>query len=112
MNKLLLLALILIMTLLGSYGGFFFKKSATDHTILEIIKNKYLYIGILFYLSGAFINILVLKYMPYSVVLPLSSITYVWSVISAVLILKEKLTVTKVLGISSIVIGAVFIGLC
>lgn len=99
------------MTLLGSFGGFFFKKSTGVKKIYQLLFNKYFYLGAFFYVCGALLNIYVLKYMPYTVVLPMSSITYVWSIILSVLIIKEKLTVRKVIGITSIVVGAVFIGM-
>lgn len=110
MNKLLLIVLIFVMTLLGSFGGFFFKKSSGGSSVIDIIKNKYLYIGGVLYVLGALLNILVLKYMPYSVVLPVTSITYVWSMLSARLLLKEKITKKKFIGIISILIGAFLIG--
>lgn len=102
---------ILLMTLLGSLGGFFFKKSTNGATIWEIAKSKFVYIGVAFYLAGAVANILVLKVLPYSVVYPMSSITYVWSMAFSRLILKEKFTKQKLIGIIAILIGAAFFGM-
>jgi drug/metabolite transporter (DMT)-like permease len=99
------------MTLLGSFGGFFFKKSTDGDSILSIIKSKFLYIGGMLYVSSAVLNIIVLKYMPLSVVLPMTAITYIWSMISSRIILKEKITKFKFLGIIFILIGVTFIGL-
>lgn len=102
---------ILGMTLLGSLGGFFFKKSTSGATIWGIAKSKFVYIGVAFYLAGAVANILVLKVLPYSVVYPMSAITYVWSMIFSRLILKEKITKQKLIGIVAILIGAAFFGM-
>lgn len=102
---------IVAMTLLGSLGGFFFKKSTGGATILEIAKSKYVYIGVVFYLAGAVANILVLKHLPYSVVYPMSSITYVWTMILSRLVLKEKFTKQKLIGITAILVGAFFFGM-
>ena len=99
------------MTLFGSFGGFFFKSSTKVQKLYLTLFNKNFYLGILFYLIGAILNILALKYMSYTVVLPMTSITYVWSIILSVVIMKEKLTSKKIIGIISIVIGATFIGL-
>lgn len=109
MNRFLLILIIIVMTLLGSFGGFFFKKSTDGTTILDILKNKFLYIGGILYVSGAVLNIIVLKYMPLSVVLPMSSITYIWSMIISRIILKEKITLFKISGIVSIIMGVIFI---
>lgn len=102
---------ILCMTLLGSLGGFFFKKSTNGATVWEIAKSKFVYIGVFFYLAGAVANILVLKVLPYSVVYPMSAITYVWSMIFSRLILKEKITKQKLIGMAAILVGAAFFGL-
>lgn len=111
MNKLILILIIIIMTLLGSFGGFFFKKSTAGDGVLSIIKNKFLYIGGVLYVLSALLNIVVLKYMALSVVLPMTAITYIWSMISSKVMLKEKITKYKLFGMLFIIIGVVFIGL-
>lgn len=110
MNNIILIITILTLTLFGAFGGFFFKKSTDCTSILEICKSKYLYIGCSFYVIGALLNIIVLKYLPYSVVLPLTSITYFWTLILSYFFLNEKITKFKILGIIMILIGATFIG--
>lgn len=110
MNKIVLVSFIIIMTILGSFGGFFLKKSTASSSMYSILKSKFLYVGIFFYLLGAVINIYVLKFMPYSVVLPMTAITYVWSMILSKLILKEKVTYIKLIGLACIILGAFFIG--
>lgn len=109
MNKFLLALIIIIMTLMGSFGGFFFKKSTDSNTILSIIKNKFLYIGGILYLSSAILNIIVLKYMPLSVVLPITAITYIWSMIISKITLNEKITIFKIFGIMFIINGVICI---
>lgn len=111
MNKIILVIIIVIMTLLGSFGGFFFKKSTSESGILSIIMSKFLYIGGCLYVASAVLNIIVLKYMPLSVVLPMTAITYIWSMITSRIILKEKITKFKLIGITSIIIGVIFIGI-
>lgn len=111
MNNIVLIPVILSMTLLGSFGGFCFKKSTSGNTMLSILKSKFLYIGGFLYVSSAVINIYALKYMPLSVVMPLSSITYIWSMIISRITLHEKITKLKIIGLVLILIGAVFVGL-
>jgi drug/metabolite transporter (DMT)-like permease len=110
MNNIILIITILTLTLFGSFGGYFFKKSTGCASILAILKSKYLYIGCFFYVIGALLNILVLKYLPYSVVLPLTSITYFWTLIISYFFLNEKVTKFKIIGIIMILVGASFIG--
>lgn len=50
------------------------------------------------YLGATIINIIVLRYLDYSVALPLTSLTYIWIMILSYLILREKITVKKIVG--------------
>ena len=100
-----------MMTLLGSFGGYFFKKSTSGFTVVSIVKSKFLYIGVLLYVSSAILNIIALKYMPLTVVMPMSAIAYVWTMLTSRFILKEKITKFKILGITSIIIGVIVVAL-
>lgn len=72
-----------------------------------MLLNVHLYIGGILYLAAAAVNILALRYLDYSVVLPVSSITYIWTMLLSYIILKETITKKKVLGVLCIVAGAV-----
>ncbi|NRY55615.1 drug/metabolite transporter (DMT)-like permease [Clostridium acetobutylicum] len=111
MNNVMLILVIIIMTLLGSFGGFCFKKSTSGGTIASILTNKFLYIGGFLYVSAAVTNIYALKYMPLSVVMPMSSITYIWSMIISRIVLHEKITKFKITGLALILVGVIFVGL-
>jgi drug/metabolite transporter (DMT)-like permease len=111
MNRLLLFLNVLVFTLLGACGGFFFKKSTQNTSIFGVLKTPFLYIGIGFYGCGAILNIIVLKYLPYSVVLPITSITYMWTLILSFFFLKERITKLKLAGVALIIAGSIFIGL-
>ncbi len=101
--------LLLIMTLLGSFASFFLKKSSSSNGVLSLLKNINLYVGAFLYLLSAIINIYILKYLPYSVVLPLTSITYLWTMIISLKLLNERITSKKILGVLCILMGAVLI---
>jgi uncharacterized membrane protein len=101
----------LVFTLAGAFGGLCFKKAATaSDSIIKTIFSPYLYIGGVLYVIGAVLNIMVLKELKYTVVLPLTSITYVWTIIISYFILNEKITVKKIFGICMILIGAAILG--
>lgn len=104
-------AILLIMTILGSVASLFLKKASGSDGILAIIKNINLYIGACIYLVSAMLNIIVLRYLDYSVVLPLTSLTYIWTMILSYMILKERFTKRKVVGVVLILIGAVCVSL-
>jgi drug/metabolite transporter (DMT)-like permease len=101
--------LIIIVTLFASFASFFLKKSTNGGTVLSIISNKYLYIGGFLYVLSAMFNIWILKRMPYSVVIPMGSICYIWTMLIAGLFLKEKIGLWKIIGVLLILSGVICI---
>ncbi|MFD0827005.1 EamA family transporter [Neobacillus sp. M.A.Huq-85] len=101
--------LLIVMTLFGSLGGFYFKKASSflSKSILSLF--LFLSIGGFFYVAGALLNILLLKRLPYSIVFPLTSITYFWTMLISRIWLKEKITKKKLIGISLILVGCILL---
>ena len=102
---------LVIMTFLGAVASLFLKKASSSKSILDLIKNKNIYIGGFLYLSSAILNIYLLKFLDYSVVLPMTSITYIWTMVLSYFILKEKISKKKIIGVISIILGVVCIAL-
>ena len=103
--------LIFVMTFMGSIASLFLKKASGSNGLLEMLKNINLYMGGMLYVCSALINILVLKFLNYSVVLPLTSITYIWTMILSNVFLKEKITKKKMFGVILIFIGAICVAI-
>ena len=103
--------ILLIMTFFGSVASLFLKKASGTEGLLALIKNPYLYIGGGLYLFSAVLNIWILRDLDYSVVLPLTSLTYIWTMVLSYLILKEKITKKKIGGVILILIGAICVSL-
>lgn len=99
--------LILCMTFMGAVASVFFKRASGSDGFLKLLMNVNLYIGGFLYVAAAAINIVVLRYLDYSVVLPLSSVTYIWTMVLSYVILQETITKKKILGVACIVLGAV-----
>ena len=98
---------VLVMTLCGSLGALFFKRGAADATgFRTLVTSPRLWLGGCFYLAGAALNILLLRGYDYSLVYPLTSLTYAWSLALSSLLLGERVTVRKVLGVAAICLGA------
>ena len=98
---------VLIMTLCGALGALFLKTGAVRITgIRSVFTTPKIWLGGCFYLAGALMNIALLHTYAYSIVYPLTAITYVWSLIFSALLLHERITVEKCLGIAAICIGA------
>ena len=101
------LCAVLLMTLCGSFGALFFKRGASDVTSLQtMVASPKLWLGGCFYLAGAVMNILLLRVYAYSVVYPLTSLTYVWSLALSAVLLHERVSARKLLGVAAICLGA------
>lgn len=109
MNHIVIYILLILMTFIGAMASLFLKRASSFDSIIALLKNKWLYIGGLLYLLSALLNILILKYLDYSVVLPLTSITYIWTMILSKTILKEHITSKKIFGTLLIFLGAIII---
>ena len=97
------------MSLIASFASFLLKKSTIGGTVLSIIMNKYFYLSGFLYLIGALFNIWLLKKMSYSVVIPLGSICYIWTMVIAGFFLKEKIGMGKIIGVLLILSGVICI---
>jgi drug/metabolite transporter (DMT)-like permease len=99
------------MTLTASFASFFLKRSTEGGTVLSIIKNKNLYAGGFLYVIAALFNIWLLQKLSYSVVVPLGSVCYIWTMFIAGIFLKEKIGIGKIIGVMLILSGVICIAL-
>ena len=101
--------ILLIMTMIGSAASLFLKRATGSEGVLQMLKNTNLYLGAGLYFLSALLNIYILKYLDFSVVLPLTSITYVWTMLLSGLVLKEKISAKKIMGVALIFVGAILV---
>ena len=106
------IGLVIFCTLLTSVGALFFKLAADRLTfsIIEIITNYYIYIGLAIYGIAALFLIIAYKYGELSVLFPFIALSFVWVAILSIIFLSETMTITKWAGIISIVAGVSFVG--
>lgn len=93
------------MTLMGAYGSLCFKKAATQSSVRKIIE------GVFWYGSGMIINILALKFYDYTLVFPLTALTYVWSFFFGTKILHEPYNKYNITGLILVCCGAILLSL-
>ena len=97
---------VLAMTLIGALGAFFLKAGMDQVNGLAcVFRNPRIYLGGTFYLIGALLNILLLRHLPYSVLYPMTAVTYVWSMLLSAAFLGESLTRRKLIGVAAVVLG-------
>ena len=102
----MLYTLVPVMTLGGALGAFFFKQGAQKmRGVMTIFIQPKIYLGGIFYVLSALLNVYLLRYLEYSVLYPMTAITYIWSAILSKLFLGETITWNKLLGIGSICVG-------
>ncbi|RFU66858.1 EamA family transporter [Bacillus sp. V59.32b] len=92
------------MTLFGALGGLFFKQFTNENN-KNNKKLYFLFLGCLMYGIGAILNVVLLRFLPYTTVFPLTSITYIWTMVLSFLILDEKINRYKFLGLLFIIAG-------
>lgn len=84
--------------------GQLFWKLASSYGLL------FLSLGFILYGIGAIVMIIAYRYGKLSVLQPMLSLNYVLTIILAITILNEKITLIKVTGILSIILGVILIG--
>jgi len=115
MNPVLLYAMVIGGSLLGAAASYNFKGASASingvslKVVSALAHNKAFIIGVILYLVAAVNNIFLLGYLDYSILLPLSSITYIWTMILANRLLGEVITKRKVFGVAAIIVGAVLL---
>ena len=103
---------LILMTFTASFAAFFLKKSTNAGSITSIVKSKFLYIGGFLYIGAAALNIwLFQREMDYSVVVPLGSLNYIWTMFIARIFLKEKINMAKIIGVLLIFSGVICVAL-
>lgn len=106
MSKAVLALVFLAMTWLGALGSVELKLSVSSGSgFVGALRNWRFWLGGGLYFVSALLNIFLLKYIAYSVLLPLTGVTYCWSLLLAWKVLGEHVTKRKVFGIFIVVTG-------
>lgn len=97
---------LLFMGIFASVASLFLKKATSNGlNFKKIVVCPYLYLGGGLYVFSALLNIYLLKRFPYSVVVPIGSLSYVWTLVIAHKFLNEIIVKRKIIGVFLILIG-------
>jgi uncharacterized membrane protein len=104
--------LIVVCTLFTALAQFFLKMglSSFRFDISSLISNYYLLAGVFFYIVAIGLLFSSLYFGELSVVFPLVTLGYVWVAIMGYTLLGESIGIFRVVGLSLIIFGAIFLG--
>ena len=102
---------VLFAAVLGAFGQLYFKLGSDilSMKIKDLLRNRYLIIGVVLYAISNVMFILALKEGELSVLYPLIATSYIWTTLLAKKVLKEYINVYKWSGVVMIIVGVIFI---
>jgi drug/metabolite transporter (DMT)-like permease len=101
----------IIGTFIASLASFCFKKSGGSFGLVGILKNSFFYIGGFLYFISSMVIMWLLQRMPYSLIVPMGGISYIWTLLISHRFLGEKISVYKIVGIVIIVVGILLLSI-
>jgi drug/metabolite transporter (DMT)-like permease len=114
MNSLLMKSMGLVFTasIFGSFAAVFLKLGAAkiNRSVLSFV-NRSVVLGIVLYLASSVFYAFGIKGGQLSVLYPMVSLGYIWTILWARLFFKEPFTPQKLAGLALILLGVVFVGL-
>lgn len=105
--------LVLGASFIGSFGAVFLKSGASRMRIRlrHLLGNYRLVLGVALFLLSSYFFVLGVRRGELSVLYPMVSLGYVWTMLWSRLFFREPLTRNKLIGLSLILLGIVCIGL-
>lgn len=104
--------LVFVASLVGSFGAVFLKLGSThlDGTITSFL-NRDLGLGVGLFLGSSVFYALGIRHGQLSVLYPMVSLGYIWTLVWSRIFFKEEVTAQKFLGLALILVGVFFVGL-
>lgn len=105
--------LVLIATIIGSFGALFIKLGSKTFSFspIQLLRNYKLILGFFLYGITYIIFIIALKGGDLSVLYPLVSVGYIWIIIISIRFLAERMNIWKWTGLLLIISGVSLIGI-
>ncbi|MFB3779414.1 MAG: multidrug efflux SMR transporter [Bryobacteraceae bacterium] len=105
--------LVLMASFIGSFGAVFLKSGAgrLHRPIRRVLVNWRLAVGVAFYLVSSFFFVLGVRKGELTILYPMVSLGYVWTLVWSRLFFKESMTRNKVLGIGLVLAGIILLNL-
>jgi drug/metabolite transporter (DMT)-like permease len=107
------MVLVTIGSFIGSFGAVFLKSGATrlERNFSSLVRNWHLAAGVFFFVASSIFFVLGLREGELSVLYPMVSLGYVWTLLWSRMFFGERLTTTKLAGLALILFGVLLVGL-
>lgn len=106
------MALVLVASFIGSFGAVFLKAGSNRaNGFWTLLVNPRLALGVFLYLLSTFFYLMGIRHGELSVLYPMVSLGYVFTLLWSRLFFKEAFTREKFLGLSLVLLGIVLLGL-
>lgn len=105
--------LVLLASFIGSFGAVFLKSGSgrlSSSSIFSLLFNWRLAIGIALFVFSSVFFIMAIKRGELSVLYPMVSLSYVWTMLWSRVFFGEPFTKSKFLGLAMILVGICFLG--
>ncbi len=104
--------LVFAASVVGSFGAVFLKLGSAhvDGTISGFL-NRDLFFGVSLFLGSSVFYALGIRGGQLSVLYPMVSLGYIWTIIWSKLFFKEEITKQKIMGLVLILVGVCFVGM-
>jgi drug/metabolite transporter (DMT)-like permease len=106
------MVLVGIASFVGSFGALYLKAGAAKLNLglRYLILNGRLLLGVTLFVTSSLAYVVGIRHGELSVLYPLVSLGYIWTLLWSALFLKERITRNKLFGLLLIVLGIVLIG--
>ena len=106
------MALVFAASVVGSFGAVFLKLGAVriDKSLLSFVNSR-IVLGVVLFLGSSVFYTLGIKGGQLSVLYPMVSLGYIWTILWSRLFFNEAFTRQKFVGLALILLGVFFVGL-
>jgi len=103
--------MVIFCSIVGATGSFFFKQASEklSFKFISLITNFKLFLGFFFFGISALVYLIALRNGDLTVLYPISSLSYVWTLFIGKKLLNEKINFYKQAGIVLILAGVIII---
>jgi len=110
MSNYIIIIGIVVATIIGAIGQIVFKRASKDlKKSIKFLINPYLITGVILYFLSTALLIFLLQFEKLTILYPLTSLNYIWVLILANRVFKEKINKYKSGGIILIILGIILI---